>query len=685
MLKSIALVGNPNCGKTTLFNRLTGANQRIGNWPGVTVEQYQGKYIEPGTKQPIAVVDLPGCYSLVATADMALDEKVTCEYILKENTSIYINVIDASHLSRDLYLSLQLLELGAPVIVALNCMDLAQAAGINIDIEALSRSLGCPVVPITARNGSGIKQLQQEISNYSGANNYKIDYPAALEHIINAWQPYCSAAEAIRILEGDVLLANKFAPANIGIVETRAQLPQQLTHELDVYIAKHRRQTVRNILDTSIVKNPISKVALSESIDRLVLHKIFGPIIFLSVMYLMFTCAINIGGWLQIGFESVSEAIFVTGMHQWLTSLGSPDWLISLLADGLGNGVSITVTFIPVLAAMFLCLGILESSGYMARAAFIIDRLMSHLGLSGRSFVPMIVGFGCNVPAVMGARTLSSKRERILTIMMTPFMSCSARLAIYAIFVAAFFPLYGQNVIFSLYLIGIAVAVLTGLALRSTILSKEESMSLIEIPDYRWPLFSALFRQVWQRLKSFLLKAGILIIVLNVIINGLGHEVLQNVGKYLTPLFAPIGIAAENWPATLGLLTGLIAKEAVVGTLNAFYSSEATMIKYFGSPIEAYAYLLFTLLYFPCVSVVAVIAKELNIKWALFSVVWSTGLAYIIAALFYQIATQNSWLWVTSLSVTLVTFFVIARWMVRRDQNRSARRKLIPTSVGMVN
>lgn len=685
MSKSIALVGNPNCGKTTLFNRLTGANQRIGNWPGVTVEQYQGKYTDLYTKQSVAVVDLPGCYSLVATADIALDEKVTCEYILQESTNIYINVVDASHLSRDLYLSLQLLELGVPVIVALNCMDLALAAGIKINIEALSAALGCPVVPITARNGSGITQLQQEIRNYSGTNNYKIDYPLVLKNIVTAWQPYCVAAHAIRILEGDVLLTNKLTAVNIDVATIRAQLQQQLGSELDMYIALHRRQAVRNILDISIIKNSMSKITLSERVDRLVLHKIFGPIIFLGVMYLMFTCAINFGGWLQLGFESVSEAIFITGMHQWLTNWGATDWIINLLVDGIGSGISIAVTFVPVLAAMFLCLGILESSGYMTRAAFIVDRLMRHLGLSGRSFVPMIVGFGCNVPAVMGTRTLSSKRERILTIMMMPFMSCSARLAIYAIFVAAFFPLGGQNVIFSLYLIGISVAVLTGLTLRSTILSKDESMSLIEMPDYRWPFFSALLRQVWQRLKSFLLKAGVLIIMLNVIINGLGHEVLQNIGKYLTPLFAPMGIAPENWPATLGLLTGLIAKEAVVGTLNAFYSSEAAMMHYFGGPIEAYAYLLFTLLYFPCVSVVAVIAKELNIKWALFSVAWSTGLAYIIAALFYQIATQNSWLWVMGLSITLITFFVVARWMVRKDQIRTARRKLIPTSVGVAN
>lgn len=685
MLKSIALIGNPNCGKTTLFNHLTGANQRIGNWPGVTVEQHRGNYIESGTKHCVAVIDLPGCYSLVATADIAPDEKVTCEYIFQDKTNIYINVIDAAHLNRDLYLSLQLLELGVPVIVALNCMDLAQDAGIKIDITALSVLLGCPVVPITAKNGTGIKKLQQEIFKYSGVNDYKVDYPHVLQSIIASWQPYCSSAQAIRILEGDVIIANKLAAANIDISRVRSQLHQQLETELDVYIALHRRQTVKNILSNAVVKNTPMKAVFGERLDRLMLHKFFGPLIFLGVMYLMFTCAINLGGWLQLGFERVSELIFVTGIRQLLTSFDTPNWVISLLADGVGSGVSITVTFIPVLATMFLCLGMLESSGYMIRAAFIVDRLMRYLGLSGKSFVPMIVGFGCNVPAVMGTRILSSKRERILTIMMTPFMSCSARLAIYAIFVAAFFPLGGQNIIFSLYLIGITVAVLTGLALRSSILQKDESMSLIEMPDYRWPLFSALLRQVWQRLKSFLLKAGVLIIILNVVINGLGHGVLQSIGKYLTPLFAPIGIAPENWPATVGLLTGLIAKEAVVGTLNAFYTSEVAMVKYFGGPIEAYAYLLFTLLYFPCVSVIAVIAKELNVKWALFSVAWSTGLAYIIAALFYQIATQSSWLLVFGLSVALVTFFIMARWMVRKDQNRIVRRKILPTPVGVIN
>jgi ferrous iron transporter FeoB len=683
MLKSIALIGNPNCGKTTLFNRLTGANQKIGNWPGVTVERCLGRYIDLITQQSIIVTDLPGCYSLVATKDMALDEKITCEYIMQQQANIYINVIDATHFNRDLYLSLQLKELGIPIIVALNCLDLAQSAGIIIDVPALELALGCPVISIVAKTGAGVYELQQAISNYVASKPTTVDYPLPLQPTILLWQQYCNAAQAVRALEGDVLVSNKLLDDGVDVSSTRILLQQQLGIELDTYVAQYRRQNIQNILNIVASKHAANKINVSNYIDRIVLHKVFGPIIFLAIMYLMFTCAINLGGVLQINFEQISELVFVTGMQQMLANLGTAPWLINLLANGIGRGISITVTFIPVLATMFLCLGILESSGYMMRAAFIVDRLMRYIGLSGKSFVPMIVGFGCNVPAIMGARTLSSPRDRILTIMMTPFMSCSARLAIYAIFVAAFFPLGGQNVIFSLYLIGIIVAVLTGLALRGTVLPNNESMSLMEMPDYRAPTLGILLRQVWQRLKSFLVKAGVLIILLSLVINSIGNVALASIGQYLTPLFAPIGISAANWPATVGLLTGLIAKEAVVGTINALYTTEATMINCFGGAIEAYAYLLFTLLYFPCVSVVAVIAKELNFKWAIFSVIWSTGLAYIIAALFYQIATLNSWLWIMGLVSTLLIFFVAARWMVRQEHAVAVRRKFIATPISL--
>lgn len=676
MSKSIALIGNPNCGKTTLFNRLTGAKQKIGNWPGVTVEQYIGKYSY--SNNVVEVTDLPGCYSLIATKDMPLDERVTCEYILQAKNTIFVNVLDATNLARDLYLSLQLLERGQPVIVALNCMDLVASSGIKVDVVALAKQLGCMVVPISAKNGSGIEDLQEAINKQVISNQHVINYPPLLHETVNNWQLSCRMGEAIHILEGDELLVPN---AQELVLDAKAALTKQLDQELDVYIAIHRHQRVQDILSVVQQLPKHNKSKLSVAIDKIVLHKIYGPGIFLSIMYLLFTCAINLGGVLQQWFETSSEYVFITYFGQWLTTVNTPTWLFNILTEGIGRGISTTLTFTPVLATMFFCLGILESTGYMTRAAFMVDRLMCSLGLSGRAFVPMIVGFGCNVPAVMGTRSLTNQRERILTIMMTPFMSCSARLAIYAIFVAAFFPLGGQNVIFSLYVIGILVAILTAVLLRSRIATNAESMAIMEMPDYRWPLLSGLLRQVWHRLKGFLLKAGILIVVLCVIINGVGYEALADIGKFLTPLFAPIGISAENWPATVGLLTGLIAKEAVVGTLNAFYDTPLHMVQSFGGVIPAYAYLLFTLLYFPCVSVVAAISKELNMKWALFSVVWSTGLAYLFAALFYQVATMQSWGWIIGLSILLVGFFFLARRLVGNTQK--VPRRLLPTTINV--
>lgn len=692
--RNIALVGQPNSGKTTLYNLLTDSNQQIGNWPGVTVEKKQGRYLDAKNQLTVNVVDLPGCYSLIATAEMPLDEKITCEFIATSTydipNTIYVNVVDASNLSRDLYLSLQLLELGLPVIIALNCIDLATTAGIKIDTQALSKTLGCPVVPIIAKTGENVRGLQQEIALIA-VNTYQPDYPELLRTTINFWHPHVSPGQAIHALEGDIFTANKLTNAGINSQQVADQIAKQISMPLDLLIAKHRRSLVNKILQQHVTKQKQKMINLSAKIDSVVLHKFYGPVAFTAVMYLMFTLAINVGGMLQLVFDQVSESIFVTGVNNLLINAGLPNWLIDILANGVGRGINITVTFVPVLSAMFLCLGILESSGYMMRAAFLVDRLMRLLGLPGKSFVSMIVGFGCNVPAIMGARSLASKRERTLTIMMTPFMSCSARLAIYAIFVAAFFPVGGQNIIFSLYIIGILVAVLTGFALRTTILPSERSLSLMEMPNYRWPTAKALLIQVWHRTKTFIVKAGGLIIILSIILNGVGDSVIQTVGKQLTPIFAPIGITADNWPATVGLVTGLLAKEAVIGTLDSVYKQAGTdLITGFGGAAAAYAYLLFTLLYFPCISVVATIAKELNKKWAAFSVVWSTGLAYIIAALFYQIATWSRVLsaesvWIVSLFLTLLGLFITARLFVTREHGRmTVRYKALPTPVSLV-
>jgi ferrous iron transport protein B len=425
------------------------------------------------------------------------------------------------------------------------------------------------------------------------------------------------------------------------------------------------------------------------------------------VMYCMFLFAINVGGAFQDFFDISSNTIFVGGLAHILSYLHTPMWLTALLANGIGRGINTTVTFIPVIGAMFLFLAFLEDSGYMARAAFVVDRGMRALGLPGKSFVPMIVGFGCNVPAVMATRTLENKRDRILTVMMSPFMSCGARLAIYAVFTAAFFPVGGQNIVFALYLIGIGMAMLTGLLLRKTILKGEPAPLVMELPPYHLPHLITLLLNAWQRLRGFLFRAGKLIVPICVLIgvlstlkmdgsismaDGDAHSILSEIGRFFTPVFSPLGINQDNWPATVGLVTGVLAKEVVVGTLNALYtqvghladlqtsgfdflgslhaavlsipanlsqlvhslgnpilaqapvhtlsqSVYGEMYQRFDGQVGAFAYLLFVLLYFPCVSTTAVMLRELNRAWTVFSVVWTTTVAYGAAVLFYQTAT----------------------------------------------
>lgn len=475
---------------------------------------------------------------------------------------------------------------------------------------------------------------------------------------------------------------------------------------------------------------PIS--SLGGKLDKIVLNRILGIPIFLLVIYAMFVFSVHIAGIFQDFFNILSETLFVTVVADALSMAEFPNWVTAFLAEGVGRGINTTVTFIPVIAGMFFALSFLESSGYMARAAFVMDRVMQFCGLPGKSFVPMILGFGCNVPAIMGTRILDNKNERILTIMMTPFMSCSARLAIYAMVVAAFFPLNGQNVIFALYLIGVIMALLTGFLLRKWILKGKTEPFLMELPNYRWPSFSALCKTTIHRLKRFLIKAGAFIIPLCALIGTLGafkalpESSLAAVGRAVTPIFAPMGIKEDNWPATVGLLSGILAKEVMVGTLSAlylqvpeaeaeaavksqakslshslklgferavtsihensqqvknailspFYKADVSlplqegvkqkMVDRFGGGVNAFAYLLFVLLYFPCVSVVASIAKELNKRWAAFSVFWTTGIAYSISVLFYQMATVlehpfSSILW----AVGLVFIWGVGIWWVK--------------------
>ncbi|MFZ1872776.1 MAG: Fe(2+) transporter permease subunit FeoB [Chania sp.] len=713
---TIGLIGNPNSGKTTLFNQLTGARQRVGNWAGVTVERKEGQFST--AQSQVTLVDLPGTYSLTTISEQtSLDEQIACHYILSGDADLLINVVDASNLERNLYLTLQLLELGIPCIVALNMLDIARSQRIEIDLAALSERLGCPVVPLISTKADGIGMLKQMIDGHR-FNQLKalVNYPPLLLDQVNALteaMPQNLPTEqrrwlALQMLEGDIYSHQLAGDAIALLPQARQALQQQQQEDPALVIADARYQSIATLCDAVSNAQQALPNRLTEVLDKVILNRWLGVPIFLLVMYLMFLLAINIGGALQPIFDLGSAAIFIQGI-QWVGyTLHFPEWLTIFLAQGVGGGINTVLPLVPQIGMMYLFLSFLEDSGYMARAAFVMDRLMQALGLPGKSFVPLIVGFGCNVPSIMGARTLDAQRERLITIMMAPFMSCGARLAIFAVFAAAFFGQDGAGVVFSLYMLGIVVAILTGLVLKYTLMRGEASPFVMELPVYHVPHLKSLLLQTWQRLKGFVLRAGKVIVIASILIGGLNSfsfsgkpvdsindSALASVSKVLTPLLQPMGVHSDNWQATVGLVTGAMAKEVVVGTLNTLYTAEhitnqpfdaanfnlldelaaaldetwqglkgtfslsvlanpieaskgdgemgagsmGVMSSKFGTSISAYSYLIFVLLYVPCVSVMGAIARESSRGWMTFSILWGLNVAYSLATLFYQAAT----------------------------------------------
>ena len=594
-MTTIAIAGNPNCGKSALFNCLTGIRQATGNWPGVTVERKQGSFTLQG-KRKVSVIDLPGIYTLDA---QSLDEQITRQFLLSREADVVINVLDAANLERNLYLTVQLLEMGVPVVLALNMMDVAQKRGISIDVDLLAQKLGCPVVAIVAVSGLGIPALGQaltEVIDNRTGGGFSLTMDTEVEAAIADIRPHLPSAEheynshwlALKLLEGDNNIQQVLADqSTLELVARWQKHIQNICGETaDVFIADSRYGHAHALAQLVVKVKGKVKRYLSDRIDQVVLHRYLGVPIFLLVMYLMFMFTINFGGAFIDFFDGVAGALFVDGLSVVLADFGLPDWGILILAQGLGGGLQVVATFIPIIACLYLFLSFLEDSGYMARAAFVMDRFMRAIGLPGKAFVPMIVGFGCNVPAVMATRTLESARERKLTILMNPFMSCGARLPVYVLFAAAFFPENGQNLVFALYLIGIAMAILTGLIMKFSLLSGESSGFLMELPTYHIPTFKGVSLRTWDRVKLFIRDAGRVIIVMVLalnVMNSIGtdgsignedseHSVLSAIGKTLTPLFAPLGIQQDNWPATVGIFTGVLAKEAVVGTLDSIYT-----------------------------------------------------------------------------------------------------------------
>jgi len=724
---TVALCGNPNCGKTTLFNLLTGARHEVGNWPGVTVEKKFAEIDVHGTR--LRVVDLPGTYSLdVADESVSIDEKIARDYIESNEADLIINIVDAANIERNLYLTTQLLESGRPLLVILNMMDVAQKEGIQIDVDELSLLLGCPVLAMSAtksRHANELKEkLVERLTNKTELSSVTLELPPDLTpHFQSLCEKLASVAEqrglrapwlALRVLEDPGVQLPEDLKQQID-VDIKA-IRENYGEELDIVIADARYNKILSWTEACVRRgNQISR-GLSARLDSIFLHKYLGIPIFLLITYLMFMFTINFGGAFIDFFDIAVGAILVDGASLWLADIGFPDWLITVLAKGVGGGIQVVSTFIPIIATLYLFLAVLEDTGYLARGAFVMDRFMQSIGLPGKSFIPLMVGLGCTVPAVYATRSLEYHKDRLMTVMMSPFISCGARLPVYILFAAAFFPESAQNIVFSLYLIGIAVAIATGLMLKHTLLKGENTPFVMELPPYHIPHIRNVLIKTWEKLRGFILGAGKLIVAVVVclsFLNSLGTDgsfgnenseksVLTSIGKGITPVFEPMGISEDNWPATVGIFTGLFAKEVVVGTIDALYSSRITGLgesdeafslqdklqeavqsisdnladlttawrdpvgldvgdtqdlqaiaaeqevsaelfaelrAAFNGELGAFAYLLFILLYSPCVSALGAIYKETGTKWTAFTVLWTTFLAYSVATLAYQIGT----------------------------------------------
>lgn len=595
MKHTISLIGNPNCGKTTLFNALTGSKQRVGNWAGVTVDKKTGEFSYRGID--FDLVDLPGIYSLTPSSVAGEDEIVARDYLVSGETELIINIVDAANLERNLYLTTQLIELKVPMIVVVNMLDIARQHHITIDLEALEKQLGIPVIGLVAAREKGLQEFKNRLIDV-------LSHPQTTSQAIAFDERIAQAIEEIseklnqhglqgnwfvtQFLERAPGLSKRFPEETIKQIE---KIVEQADHHfdgnLDIEIANARYAFIGKVMSEAVSRENESVATLTDRIDRIVLNRWLGLPIFLLIMYVMFLSTQNFGAVFIDFFDILVGGIFVDGLAHLLTQINAPEWLTVFLANGIGGGLQTISTFIPVVFFMFLFLAILEESGYMARAAFVMDRLMRYLGLPGKAFVPLIVGFGCNVPSIMATRTMDRASDRIITVMMAPFMSCGARLPVYVLFATAFFPTNGQNLVFLLYVIGIIAAIVTGFLLKRTALPGAASAFVMEIPPYHIPTLKGVMLRTWDRVKSFMFRAGRVIVVIVAclsFLNSLGtdgsfgnedgqNSVLSKIGQTIVPVFQPMGVEEQNWPAAVGVFTGIFAKEAVVGTLNSLYDT----------------------------------------------------------------------------------------------------------------
>ena len=582
-MRTLALLGNPNVGKTTLFNALTGSKQHVGNWAGVTVEKKEGIF------EDSKIVDLPGIYAMDTFSN---EEKVAKNFLLNENVDAIINIVDASNLDRNLYLTMQLKEFKKPIILVLNMIDVAKNKGFEINYKQLEKELNVKVVPIIASKNEGIDNVKTILKN------------------------------------GDFF----------DLIDNN---DYQFKSEQETY------SYIENIIDKCRIKQNLHSESITSKIDKIVLNPWLAYPIFIGIMMLVFEITFS---WVGQPLSDLLDGFLNDSLMPFVTNIlsSSSDWFSSLIVDGIIGGVGGIIVLLPIILVLFICISILEDSGYMARIAFIMDSLMRKMGLSGKAFIPMMVGFGCTVPAIMSARTLESEKDRKLAALLVPFMSCNARLPVYAIFAAVFFPGKESLVIGSLYFLGILVAFILGIIFKNTLFKKDEEPFLIELPEYKLPELKSVMKQTWDKGKSFLKKAGTIIFAMSVIIwflsnfnfsgmvENINDSILASIGSFIAPIFAPLGFG--NWEASVSLLTGLLAKETVLSSMEIIYtgSLEAVLASHF-TLISAYAFLVFVLLYTPCISAIGAFKKEFGCKMATFLVVYQFAVAWIVSFLVFNI------------------------------------------------
>lgn len=669
----VAFVGNPNCGKTTLFNDYTGAKLKVANWPGVTVEKKEGSYRFKG--EAMRLVDLPGIYSLTS---YTMEEKVSRGYILGNEVDVVIDVADASSLERNLYLTLQLIELGKPVILALNMMDIVEERGMDIDLHRLPEMLGIPCIPVSARTKQGLEILMHAVvhhkaremdhnleHHHEGTSHHKHDhhkdivmvYSDDLEDKIDA------VADRLREKYGELPNMRMYAIKHLEWdEEVREKYPIDLTgiaeESCETEIISQKYDFIEEIIEECLVGKS-RKAEFTDKIDGVLTNRIWGVPIFLGIMALVFFLTFTIGDWLkgfmEMGLDQVTSAILSL-----MEAVGVSQALRSLVVDGIIAGVGGILTFLPNIFILFLALAFLEDSGYMARVAYVMDGIMGKIGLSGRAFIPMLLGFGCTVPAVMASRALEDPKDRLKTILVTPFMSCSARLPIYVLFSGMFFPRYAMIVAYSMYVLGIVVAISAALVMNLFTRKKEINTLLIELPEYKSPNAHSIAIYTWEKVEDYLKKAGTTIfaasIVLWVILNFGPHGMVTDMsmsfgamaGRVAAPLMKPAGLG--YWQVVVALIAGLAAKEVVVSSMSVLFgitnvtsaagtAGMRTALEGLGfTAVNAYALMTFCLLYTPCMAAVATIRKETNSrKWTAFGAIFQLVMAWAIATLVYHI------------------------------------------------